>query len=84
MLLRHHCRTVSFALKMEAPRSTETMVSICQTTLCHISESSNIPSRRRENLEFHLAHYGYASRYTELSEKLPQSHGDMLFYLAKK
>lgn len=69
---------------MEAACSTKTVVNICQATRCHISERSNIPSRRRENLEFHVSHYCYTSRYTALSEKLPQGRGDLLFYLAKK
>lgn len=69
---------------MEAARSTETMVNICQTTRCRISERSNIPSRRCENLESHVPQYRYTFRYTALSEKLPQGRGDLLFYLAKK
>jgi hypothetical protein len=69
---------------MEAAHSTENTVNICQTIRCHISERSNIRSRRRENLGSLVSHYSYISRYTAVSEKLPQGRGDLLFYLSKK
>jgi hypothetical protein len=59
---------------MEATRSSETSVNSYQTTRNHIPEYSNLHSRRRENLKYHVRKISVITTRLEAVDRAPKAN----------